>query len=284
VSTTPTAIFGLSDWPSKLVLIAITVAAAIVLFALLRWLVPKLAGRIRPGTDAGRDRQRQTAAALLSTMLRYLVLVAAIIAVIVILAGGGGIGALGGSAVLAIIIGFASQRLLADVIAGFFILFEGQYGVGDLIALEPSGYVGVVSEVGVRTTVLRDAGGNRCYIPNGQITAVRRFPSLRADLQVTLFTRDPEAAEHALQHLGELAGTSIGIADSAAVSRRDSGDGVAAVHARVAVSAAQAEQARELVSAALRARLGEQLVADPVVTTTDSRDGDGPGPPGYAEP
>jgi hypothetical protein len=284
VSTTPTAIFGLSDWPSKLVLIAITVAAAIALFALVRWLLPKLAGRIRPGTDAGRYRQRQTAAALLSTMLRYLVLVAAIIAVIVILAGGGGIGALGGSAVLAIIIGFASQRLLADVIAGFFILFEGQYGVGDLVAVEPSGYVGVVSEVGVRTTVLRDAGGNRCYIPNGQITAVRRFPSLRTDLQVTLFTRDPEAAEHALQHLGALAGTGIGIADSAAVTRRDSGDGVAVVHARVAVSAAQAEQARELVSAALVARLGERLVADPVVTTTDSRDGDRPGPPGYAEP
>jgi hypothetical protein len=279
VSTVPTAIFGLSEWPSKAVLVAIVIAAAIVLFALLRWLVPKVVGRIRPGADAGRARQRRTAAALLSTMLRYLVLIAAVIAIIVILADGGGVGALGGSAVLAIIIGFASQRLLADVIAGFFILFEGQYAVGDLISLEPSGYVGTVEEIGVRTTVLRDFGGDRCFIPNGQITAVRRFPSRRADLDVALLTRDPEAAEAALNGLG---GSGGGVGAVAMVSRRDLGDDITAVHARVGVDAVRIEQARELVGAVLRGRLGERLIVDPVVTTANLRAGEHDAH-GYAE-
>lgn len=273
----PASTFGLDGWPAKLVLIAITVAAAAAAFALLRWLVPKIASRVRPGTDPVKARQRHTATALLSTMLRYVVLVAAVIAIVVILAGGGGVGALGGSAVLAIIIGFASQRLLADMIAGFFILFEGQYAVGDVIQLSPSGYTGVVEEVGVRTTILRDADGDRCFVPNGQITAVRRFPSARTMLSVTLLTREPDAAELALGQIGDLASSGAGgVANALSVTSKELADGMYAVHGRVPAAATMADAARELVAAVLQARLGESLAAAPVVTAVESREAERP--------
>ena len=272
----PASTFGLDGWPAKLVLIAITLVAAGVAFAALRWLVPKIVSRVPAGADPLKSRQRQTAAALLSTMLRYVVLVAAVLAIVVILAGGGGIGAFGGSAVLVIVIGFASQRLLADMIAGFFILFEGQYAVGDVIQLEPSGYIGVVEEVGVRTTILRDADGDRCFIPNGQITAVRRFPSARTMLAVTLLTHDPGAAELALTQIGDLAGGGGGVANALSVTRKEVSGGMFAVHGRVPAATTKAEAARDLVAAILRARLGDALAADPVVGAVEPREAERP--------
>jgi moderate conductance mechanosensitive channel len=277
VNVFPASTFGLNGWPAKLVLIAITVVAAGGAFAVLRWLVPKLVSRVGPGTDPTKSRQRYTAAALLSTMLRYLVLVAAVIAIVVILAGGGGVGALGGSAILAIMVGFASQRLLADMIAGFFILFEGQYAVGDVVQLEPTGYVGVVEEVGVRTTILRDADGDRCYVPNGQITAVRRYPSARTMLSVTLLTRDPEAAELALSQIGDLASSGAGgVANALSLVRKEVSGGMFAVHGRVPAATTRAESARDLVAAILKARLGEALSADPVVSSVEAREAERP--------
>lgn len=273
----PASTLGLDGWPAKLVLIAITIGVAAAAFALLRWLGPHLASRVSPGDDPVKSRQRHTAAALLSTMLRYVILVAVCVAIIVILAGGGGIGALGGSAVLAIVIGFASQRLLADMIAGFFILFEGQYGVGDVVELEPSGLSGIVVEVGVRTTILRDANGDRCFVPNGQITAVRRFPSARTMLSVTLLTRDGAAAESALAQLGDLAGSGAGVvAGAQSTTQQDLGDGVTSVHARVPVASTMVESARQLVAAVLAARLGDALAADPVVTAVEPREAERP--------
>ncbi len=273
----PASTFGLDGWLAKLVLIAITLAAAGVAFATLPWLVPKIVARVGPGGDPFKARQRHTAAALLSTMLRYVVLVGAVVAIVVILAGGGGIGALGGSAVLAIVIGFASQRLLADVIAGFFILFEGQYAVGDVIQLTPSGYIGVVEEVGVRTTILRDADGDRCFVPNGQVTAVRRFPSARTMLSVTLLTHDPDAAELALTQIGDLAGVGAGgVANALSVTRKEVAGGMFAVHGRVPAATTRAEAARDLVAAILRARLGDALAADPVVAAVEPREAERP--------
>ena len=273
----PASTFGLEGWPEKLVLIAITIACAAVALAVLRALIPRFIARMPPGTESAKWRQRQTAAALLSTVLQYVVLVSAVIAIVIILAGGGGIGALGGTAFVAIVIGFASQRLLADVIAGFFIVFEDQYGVGDVVELAPSGHTGVVEEVGIRTTVVREADGARCYVPNGQISAVRRFPSARSVISVTLITRDPDAAESALRRLGDLVGADAGVASAPeTVSRRDLGDGLVAVHARVGVAAALEETARDLVGAVLRARLGDTLAADPVVGASEPRESERP--------
>jgi len=75
-----------------------------------------------------------------------------------------------GAGVVGIAIGFGAQALVRDFISGLFMLFEDQFGVGDVI---DAGFaVGTVEGVSLRTTRLRDAEGVVWHIPNGEIRRV----------------------------------------------------------------------------------------------------------------
>ncbi len=80
------------------------------------------------------------------------------------------------AAVLAVALGFGAQRLVQDILAGFFIVTERQYGLGDLIRLSVSGLsnpaAGTVEDVTLRITTVRTADGEVVITPNGQITQV----------------------------------------------------------------------------------------------------------------
>ncbi len=67
-------------------------------------------------------------------------------------------------------IGFGAQNLVRDLVTGFFILLEDHYDIGDFVTV--SGISGVVEEMGIRVTRVRDFGGELHIIPNGQITQV----------------------------------------------------------------------------------------------------------------
>ena len=67
-------------------------------------------------------------------------------------------------------IGLGAQSLVKDLINGFFLLFEDQYGVGDHVTI--SNFTGIVESMGIRTTVLRDFTGDLHLIPNGSILEV----------------------------------------------------------------------------------------------------------------
>ena len=101
----------------------LVVAAAILALWGLNASVPALLTRVR-GSGSATSRQRQTAAGLLASGLRYVIVVAALVAIFVSLAGGGTLGAVSGAALVLVVVSFASQRLLGDVIAGFFVLLE----------------------------------------------------------------------------------------------------------------------------------------------------------------
>lgn len=74
---------------------------------------------------------------------------------------------LAAAGVVTLVIGFGAQSLIEDVLTGLFILFEGEYKIGDILVL--GSFRGRVVEVGVRTTVLEDGGGNRQVINNSDI-------------------------------------------------------------------------------------------------------------------
>ena len=67
-------------------------------------------------------------------------------------------------------IGLGAQSLVKDLINGFFILFEDQYGVGDHVTIGQ--FAGIVESIGIRTTVLRDFTGDLHLIPNGSVLEV----------------------------------------------------------------------------------------------------------------
>ncbi|WP_154793367.1 mechanosensitive ion channel family protein [Occultella kanbiaonis] len=77
--------------------------------------------------------------------------------------------------VVGIAIAFGAQALVRDVITGGFMLIEDQYGVGDRVELGTGGGIlasGVVEEVGLRVTLIRDDDGRRWYVRNGEILRV----------------------------------------------------------------------------------------------------------------
>lgn len=67
-------------------------------------------------------------------------------------------------------IGFGAQNLVRDIITGFFILFENQFTVGDYINIDDKS--GIVEEVALRITKIRDFNGELHIIPNGSISRV----------------------------------------------------------------------------------------------------------------
>lgn len=72
-----------------------------------------------------------------------------------------------------IAIGFGAQNLVKDIITGFFILFENQIRVGDVVTI--AGTTAFVEEVRLRTTRMRDLSGNYHIIPNGLIDKVTNW-------------------------------------------------------------------------------------------------------------
>src|SRR5580693_1159992 len=80
------------------------------------------------------------------------------------------------SAVVAVALGFGAQTVVQDILAGFFIITERQYGFGDLIRLSvpslPDPAIGTVQDVTLRVTTVRTADGEVVITPNGQITQV----------------------------------------------------------------------------------------------------------------
>ena len=77
---------------------------------------------------------------------------------------------LAGIGIVGLIVGLAIQPLLADIIAGLFIIFEDVFNVGDVIVAD--GFRGTVKEIGMRHTQIEDAGGNIKVINNSDIRSM----------------------------------------------------------------------------------------------------------------
>lgn len=94
---------------------------------------------------------------------------------------------LAGAGILGLAISFGAQSLVKDIISGFFILLEDQYGIGDIV--KAGELAGVVENMNLRTTILRDLDGNVHIIPNGEIRQVTVMTKLwsRAVIDIKVF-------------------------------------------------------------------------------------------------
>jgi small-conductance mechanosensitive channel len=81
--------------------------------------------------------------------------------------------ALASLGVVGLAISFGAQSLIKDIINGLFILIEDQYGIGDVVRV--GGISGLVEEVNLRRTVLRDMDGIVHYVPNSEISIASNF-------------------------------------------------------------------------------------------------------------
>jgi small conductance mechanosensitive channel len=144
---------------------------AVILYIVAKYVTPKLINRLVSRRMAGESeteiqKRTGTLSSLLVKILGIIILLITILTIlpefgvnITTLIAGIGVGGLA--------IAFAAQNLVRDFITGFFILFEDQYRVGDVVTI--AGISGLVEEVGIRRTILRDLDAKVHSIPNGKI-------------------------------------------------------------------------------------------------------------------
>lgn len=144
---------------------------------------------------------------LLSTLNAAVRVFIWVIAVLLILAEGGlQIGPLlAGAGIVGVALGFGAQSMVEDFLAGFFILAENHYRVGDVIEVNQT-VSGTVQHVTLRETVLRDLDGMVHHIPNGEIkiatNMTMEFANVNLDVGVGYDT-DFEKLEKVVNEVGE---------------------------------------------------------------------------------
>ena len=176
--------------------IQVLAMAAMVLFAasLLRLML----NLVKP-----KERKAMTMISILSSLLRY-------VAALVILCWGLSILGVNVNAIVAsvgivaLVVGFGAESLVADVVTGIFLFFENQYNVGDIV--EVNGFRGVVKEIGIRTTSIMDMGENIKIINNSEMKNIlnRSDNISRAVSDIAIpYETDLEALEAKLPRLME---------------------------------------------------------------------------------
>ena len=153
-------------------LVRILTAGLIILIGVLavslgKRIIQKLTSRPNKKTD--KIRKTETMRSVLISLLRYLVSVIVAIAVLTVF-GVNVKSILAMASIGGIIVGFAMQTLIKDIIYGTLILAEGSIGVGDFVRINDMD--GFIDSVSLRTTVIRNYNGNVYTIPNGEIRTI----------------------------------------------------------------------------------------------------------------
>jgi moderate conductance mechanosensitive channel len=147
-------------------------------------------------TQAGRMtrlKRRETQVSIIRAAVGYLAFAAALVLSIGQVIGGlDRLTALAGASFLLILVGFAIQRVLTDIIAGLVMFIERWYSVGDTIQIPMHELQGVVEDVSLRHTRLRTLDGEVIHIHNSQIPSVRVLPSGAKELLLDVFVTDRE--------------------------------------------------------------------------------------------
>ena len=152
-----------------------------------------------------RIKRQDTAITLFRNALRYVIFVIVALFILSIFVRNP-LPATAGATIIAAVIGFGAQSFLRDVIAGFSIIFEGQYSVGDFIHVQPQNVSGIVEELGLRMTKIRSLSGEVSYVPNGMMQGVTNYVTGLQRFNVEVHLSDPEAVPRVLGSLGEASG------------------------------------------------------------------------------
>jgi moderate conductance mechanosensitive channel len=109
-----------------------------------------------------------------------------------------------GASVLGLAVGFGAQSLVKDVIAGLFIIMENQYRKGDVVKIADAS--GVVEEINLRRTILRDMDGVTHIVPNGEIRVASNYTKTyaRAHMNINVaYDTDLDKAMAVINRVGK---------------------------------------------------------------------------------
>jgi small conductance mechanosensitive channel len=174
----PTTLEDLTHWLlTKGLHIVLVVLFAVIVTRLIRWIAGRISTRLTRGDERDATvrsetvKHGQAVASVISSVAIALLYV--VVAVDIANQLGLPLGSLvAPAAVLGAALGFGAQRIVQDLLSGFFLITEKQYGFGDLVELTVTAggaAVGTVEDVTLRVTKLRTSDGEMYTVPNGQI-------------------------------------------------------------------------------------------------------------------
>lgn len=190
--------------------IALTLLAAVVLQLvsnkLIRRLVHSLVHRHNHHSRADERKREKTLVTMLHTTSSVVIWITA--SIIILTELNVNVAAiLTGAGVVGIIVGFGAQSTIGDILAGMFIIIENQYRVGDIVTLSASGkeISGVVEDITIRITRLRDLDGNLHTVRNGLTTIVTNqsfgYANVNIDTKVA-YSSDIDFVEKIVNQVG----------------------------------------------------------------------------------
>lgn len=260
---------------ANIIATVIVISLSIIFYRVTIRLLPRILHWSRPdeaSLDAAalaRIKRQDTAVTLIRNTLRYVVFSIVALFIFSIFVGTV-IPAAAGVSIIAAVVGFGAQSFLRDIIAGFFILFENQYSVGDFIAVEPTKASGMVEEFGLRTTTIRSLSGEVIYIPNGSLIGVTNYVSGQQRFTIEVQLKDEEAAKRVLEEIKE--GHELYLIPPRLIDRDETPEGGPRLRLLAVVLPSTAWLVEENLVERIKAAAGEDsLAADPLVYKVDSR-------------
>ncbi len=263
-----------SGFVSNVIASLVVVALGVLVYRVLTHGVPRVL-RWRRGRQAFLDaeaveriKRQDTAIALFRNALRYVVFIIIVLFVLSIFVRNP-LPATAGATILAAVLGFGAQSFLRDIIAGFSIIFEGQYSVGDFVKITPpQGVEGVVEEVGLRITKIRALSGEVHFVPNGMIQGVTNYVSGKQRFTLEVQLNDAEAASRVLNSLDEASG--LYLTPPKLVGREESEGGRVRLRIRAGVLPSMAWLVEENLTGRIKAAAGgDSLAAEPLIYKVD---------------
>jgi moderate conductance mechanosensitive channel len=149
------------------------VSSTVILFiALLILRISKITTKRIGMKPSPNQRRKRTIARVTRSITKYVVWITCILSILAVW-GVNIAPALAGLGILGLVIGLGAQRFINDLIAGFFIIFEHHFDVGDKI--EVRGFKGEVIDIGLKTTKIRNWKGEILILANGEVSSLVQF-------------------------------------------------------------------------------------------------------------
>ena len=186
-------LISLLEWTDDVVMVPARIAALVIGFFVLRWLLHRVINRMARRTAGGTvpgvlarsrratkfveenllsERRQQRAETMASLLRSVATTVLASVLVVMVLAqlGFDILPVVASASIIGVALAFGAQTLVKDFLSGIFMILEDQYGVGDFIDMDKAS--GTVEAVGLRVTRLRDNDGTIWYVRNGEVMRV----------------------------------------------------------------------------------------------------------------
>lgn len=181
----------------KFILPIVYIVIGVILYTVIKFIMNKIS------KNKYIDKKKKTIISLIRNILKYLVYIFVILSILSVY-GVNTSGIIASLGIAGLVIGLAIQDILADFVAGVFILFDNQYTIGDIVSI--NGFKGEVISFGLMSTKIKNANGDILILSNSSFKEVINYSMGNTNLLINLdvsYNTDIDKLEGVLKSLEE---------------------------------------------------------------------------------